>query len=461
LGDLGSRSVSRRDVLKGMAGIAGVAAVPALLAACSSAATPAPASQAPASQAPASQPAGSAAAGTGQVKVGDYHTDTQGQKDAMKAVNAAFTTATGITVVDNVVDHSTFQNQITSYLGGTPDDAFTWFSGYRMNFFAAQGLATAIDDVWAKVKGNFGGPFPGSATASDGKVYLIPTDYYPWAVFYRKSVFADKSYTIPTTWDDLKTLCAKMKSDGLIPIAFADVEGWPAMGTFDILNLRINGYQFHIDLMAGKQKWTDPKITTVFQKWNEILPYHQDAATGRKWVDAAATLQQKKAGMYLLGLFVSGAFTDPADLADLDFFPFPYMGNQYDAEKALDAPIDGVMISAKSPTLSTNLDNAKAYMEFWSKGSTQGLYFQHDPGNIPAANDADQSKYSVLQKKAVQVVADAQHASQFLDRDTRPDFAGPNGMQGFLLNFLKNPTQDLAKFQASIQAFWDQLPPTG
>ena len=165
-----------------------------------------------------------------------------------------------------------------------------------------------------------------------------------------------------------------MQKDGLIPFAFADVEGWPAMGTFDILNLRLNGYQFHVDLMAGKAKWADPKVTTVFQKWAEILPYHQDAATGRKWVDAAAALQQKKAGMYLLGLFVGGAFTNPADLADLDFFPYPYFGNQYDAEKALDAPIDGYMISSKSPNLTADLDAAKAYLSFWAKGSTQSLF---------------------------------------------------------------------------------------
>ena len=63
-----------------------------------------------------------------------------------------------------------------------------------------------------------------------------------------------------------------MQGDGLTPIAFGDKDGWPAMGTFDILNLRLNGYDFHVDLMAGKEKWTDPKVTTVFQKWAEILP---------------------------------------------------------------------------------------------------------------------------------------------------------------------------------------------
>ena len=49
--------------------------------------------------------------------------------------------------------------------------------------------------------------FAQSVVGNDGKVYGIPVDYYPWAVFYRKSVFADKGYTIPATWDDLKALC--------------------------------------------------------------------------------------------------------------------------------------------------------------------------------------------------------------------------------------------------------------
>ena len=59
--------------------------------------------------------------------------------------------------------------------------------------------------------------------------------------------------------DELTTLGATMKKDGLDPIAFADKDGWPAMGTFDILNMRINGYDFHVSLMAGKESWEDPQ----------------------------------------------------------------------------------------------------------------------------------------------------------------------------------------------------------
>jgi multiple sugar transport system substrate-binding protein len=441
LADAVTRAVTRRDVLKGVAGVAGLAALPTLVAACG--------------------PGTAASAGAGTVHVGSNHSDP-GEAKGMDAIDAAFTKATNIATVLNKVDHGTFQDQITSYLGGKPDTAFTWFSGFRMKFFASKGLATPMDDVWAKVKGNFSEGFATSVVGDDKKVYGIPVDYYPWAVFYRKSVFADKKYTVPATWDDLKALCTKMQADGLTPIAFGDKDGWPAMGSFDILNLRMNGYDFHVNLMSGKEKWTDPKVTAVFQKWAEIVPFHAKDYAGLTWQNAADTLVQKKSGMYLLGLFVSAQFAATkvqADLDDLDFFPFPTLGTTFDAEGALDAPIDIWQISSKSANLAAETDSAKAYMEFWAKGSTQILMFQNQPGLIPAAKDADTSTYSALQKKAVEIVGKATRITQFLDRDTRPDFAGANGMQSFLQTFLKNPTQDLAAYQKTIQAFWDQLPP--
>jgi multiple sugar transport system substrate-binding protein len=458
-------SVSRRTVLKGIAGAAGLVSIPAILAACSSstsstaptaAPTAAPTS-APASAAPTAAP--SVAAGT--VHIGSNHSDP-GEKGAMEAIDAAFTAATGITTVLNTVDHGTFQDQITNYLGGTPDTGYTWFSGFRLKFFADQGFNVPIDDVWTMVKANFTEGFGQSVVGNDGKVYGIPVDYYPWAVFYRKDVFADKGYTVPTTWDEFIALCQKMQGDGLTPIAFGDKDGWPAMGTFDILNLRLNGYDFHTKLLAGENKWTDPKVTAVFQQWAKMIPYQAQDYAGLTWQQAADTLVQKKSGMYLLGLFVSSQFAatkDPADIAALDFFPFPNLGTEFDAEKALDAPIDTWQIAAKSPNLATETDTAKAYLEFWAKGSTQLLMFKGQPGLIPTANDADTSTYSDLQKKAVEVVSAALRITQFLDRDTRSDFAGSNGMQSFLQTFLANPTQDLAAYQKSIQDFWDSLPP--
>ena len=450
-GPVSSRPITRRQVLGGMAGVAGLAAVPSVIAACGPAGTT---TSPGGSQPVGSQPVPSQPAPGGEVTLGSNYSDEL-PKGVLAGIVDTFTQQTGITVKINTVDHSTFQNTIQNYLQGTPDDVWTWFSGFRMRFFAAQGLATDISDVWATINDKYGEAFKVGSTGDDGKQYFIPIYLYPWAVFYRKSVFAEKSYTIPTTFDELKTLATKMQSDGLIPFAFGDVEGWPAQGTFDILNLRQNGYDFHVALMAGQEKWTDPRVTTVFDKWKELLPFHQAGAAGRAWADASTTLLRKEAGMYFHGMFMSQQFqtAGQADLDDLDFFPYPDFGTQYDAEKALDAPIDGFMLS-KAPK---NLDGSKAFLEYLAQPATQVVWVTQDKSNIAASKDADTSGYVPLQKKAAEVIGSAQRITQFLDRDTNPEFAGPNGMQAFLLDFIQNPDQDPAAFQKKIQDFWDTL----
>ena len=35
------------------------------------------------------------------------------------------------------------------------------------------------------------------------------------------------------------------------------------MGTFDILNMRLNGYDFHMALCQGQEKWDSPEVKLV------------------------------------------------------------------------------------------------------------------------------------------------------------------------------------------------------
>jgi multiple sugar transport system substrate-binding protein len=454
------KSVSRRTVLKGIAGTAGLVSVPAIIAACSTpAASSAPAESAAASAAASEAASAAASAASGSVTFGSNYDNVDTDKKAMQAVVDAFTAKTGIPVTVNTVAHGPFQDQISSYLQGTPDDVFTWFAGYRMRFFAAQGLATDISDVWGSIGSNFSDAFKQASTGDDGKQYFVPFYNYPWVVIYRKSVFEEKGYTVPTTITEFKALGDKMKADGLVPLSFADKDGWPAMGTFDIINMRVNGYKYHVGLMAGTEKWTDPKTAAVFAAWKDILPYHADitGALGRTWQDGANVLVNKEAGMYFLGTFAGQQATDPADHDDLDFFPFPTFGTEFDSELGIDAPIDGFMLTAKSPTLAADLDASKAFLEYLASGEAQVTFLVANPNSVAAGNDADTSGYSPFQKKSAEIIAGSGAIAQFLDRDTRPDFAGPNGMQGFLQNWLSDPEQDTDAFLKGIQDFWDSL----
>jgi multiple sugar transport system substrate-binding protein len=358
----------------------------------------------------------------------------------LRALAEAFTSDSGIEVDRNEVDHNGFQENINTYLQGNPDDVFTWFAGFRMNQFAEQGLIADISDVWP-IDG-MPDSFMEASTASDGNQYFVPVQYYPWAVFYRKSVFEENSFQVPETFDDFQTLMEDMQGAGITPFAFGDKDGWPAMGTFDILNMRINGFDFHMGLMAGEEAWDSTEVKKVFETWRDLLPFHQDDPLGRTWQEAAQAMGSGEAGMYLLGTFVVDGIPD---VDDLDFFTFPELDSSIGAD-ALDAPIDGFCMSADPD----NEEGAKELLAFAGTAEAQDAANESaDAPWISANENASTSTYSDLQKKSVEVVGAASNIAQFLDRDTRADFAS-TVMIPSLQTFLQNP-DDIDGLTSSIQ----------
>lgn len=421
--------IGRRNLLKGALTGAGLLGASGLLAACGSGSS-------------STAGGGSTAAASGTLTFGSNQSDAVPKKAYADLVSGFGNSA--ITVTTNTQDHNTFQEQINNYLQGQPDDVFTWFAGYRMRFFASQGLIGDVSDVWANTTG-FSDAIKTASTGDDGKQYFIPFDNYPWAVFYRPSLFTAKGYQVPKTLDELVALSTQMQKDGLAPIAFGDKDGWPAMGTFDQLNLRINGYQYHVDLMAGKETWNSAKTKAVFDTWQRLLPFHQTDSLGRTWQEAAQSLQQKKAGMYVLGMFVGQQFTPGADQDDLDFFPFPEVDSTV-GTSAIEAPIDGFMLAANPK----NEAAAKAFLTYLATPKAEGIYVKSDPTVIAPNSGADASGYSKLQKKAVELISGAKQISQFMDRDTRPDFAS-TVMIPSIQAFIKNPS-DIDGLTNSIES---------
>ncbi len=425
LSGLPKLEVGRRQVLQGLALGAGLAGT-GLISGCGSSSK--------------KSTGGGGGKASGTVTFGSNASDDT-PKAAFASMLTAFTAKSTVKVTTNTVAHNDFQTQINNYLQSKPDDVFTWFAGNRMRFFAKQGLIGDVSDVWADL--NMSDAFKQASTAEDGKQYFVPIYNYPWAVFYRKSVFAEKGYTIPKTLDEFKTLGAQMKKDGMAPIGFADKDGWPAMGTFDILNMRINGYDFHISLMGGKESWEDQKVKDVFNTWRDILPLHEENALGRTWQEAAQNLGSKKSATYLLGSFVGQQFKG-AVLDDLDFFPFPEINPDHGTD-SIDAPIDGLMMS-KNPK---NEAAAKALLRYVGTGAAQDIYLKTDPNDVAAAKDASTAAYNPLQKKAAELIGSTKNIAQFLDRDTRPDFAAPVVIPA-IQDFLKNP-KDVNGVTKSLQ----------
>lgn len=373
----------------------------------------------------------------------------------LKALVAAYEKKSGNKVTYNATESNAFQNNLSQYLQGTPDDTFQWMAGYRMQFFAEQGLLEDISDVWGDIEDQYDSSYKIASTGTDGKQYFVPQSWYPWGLHYRKSMVAELGLDPESigNFDDMIKMFDAMKKKGLVGFAAGDKGGWEAMGTFDIINARVNGYQFHVDLLAGREKWTDQRVIDVFKQWELLLPYTNKNVLDLEWDGAMQLLLQKKAGTTLMGSWFGGNFKEKSqeDYDDLWIVPFPEINPEHGVD-TIDAPIDGFCVAANGG----NTEVGKDFIKF--AGDKEGMQAMLDSG-IPmtsANKNQDTSTYDAFQKQQLNVMSQAKYITQFLDRDTRPDFAGPV-VGPAIQAWYKNPA-DVNKIVDSLQAQWEALP---
>ena len=373
----------------------------------------------------------------------------------LKGLVAAYEKKSGNKVTYNATESNAFQNNLSQYLQGTPDDAFQWMAGFRMQFFAEQGLLEDVSDVWKEIGDQYDNSYKIASTGLDGKQYFVPQSWYPWGLHYRKSMVKDLGLDPENiaTFDDMLKMFDAMKKKGLVGFAAGDKGGWEAMGTFDIINARLNGYQFHVDLLAGREKWTDARVIDVFKHWEMLLPYTNKNVLDLEWDGAMQLLLQKKAGSTLMGSWFGGNFKEKSqeDYDDLWIVPFPEINPEHGVD-TIDAPIDGFCVAANG----ANTAVGKDFIKF--AGDKEGMQAMLDTG-VPmtsANKNQDTSTYDAFQKQQLNVMSQAKYITQFLDRDTRPDFAGPV-VGPAIQSWYKNP-KDVNKIVDSLQAQWEALP---
>jgi multiple sugar transport system substrate-binding protein len=151
----------------------------------------------------------------------------------------------------NVYDHESYKKSIRNWLISASPDVVFWYVGNRMEQFVGPGLLEDVSEVFTDdVKGQMD-PAGLDLITVDGKQYGVPYTYYQWGVYYRKDLFEQAGITEPPTdWAGLLDACGKLKAAGLEPIAIGSKDLWPTAGWFDYLDLRQNGYDFHMELRA-------------------------------------------------------------------------------------------------------------------------------------------------------------------------------------------------------------------
>lgn len=190
--------------------------------------------------------------------------------------------------------------------GGNPaEGAKLWNAGVILDLDAAT-TELGVRDMYSEgavstIKKLYGGSFN-----------FLPFQYNIEGFFYNKKLFAEKGWEVPQTWDELTTLAAKMKAEGITPFAASGEQGWP-------LTRLVSGYLFRSlgpDAMQkvadGQAKLTDPEYVKAAAAVADLgaKGYFGDNVTSLDYDAASNEFLTGKAGMIYMGSWLLGNIND-------------------------------------------------------------------------------------------------------------------------------------------------------
>ena len=343
-----------------------------------------------------------------------------------------------VTVEWNLFDHEGYKQSIRNFLNTNPPDVANWYAGNRMLPFVRAGLFEDVSDIWADsgwIDGNLSENMEHAKKSMTigGKQWGIPYTYYQWGVYYRKDIFERLAIPAPTTWEEFVSACEALKGFGITPITIGSKYLWTTAGVFDYLNLRTNGYEFHMDLTLGKVPYTDPRVQAVFDKWDELVKpgYFVENHAAMSWQEALAPMVNGDAAMYVMGNFAVAPLKE-AGLTDdtLGFFQFPEITPGI--PMAEEAPTDTVHI----PSMAKNKKDAKRFLIFMSRADVQEEVNKM-LGQLPINSKAGVKEGDPFLAAGLDMLNNAYAMAQFYDRDAPAEMAS-EGMKGFQ-EYMSNP----------------------
>ncbi|MEY8317537.1 carbohydrate ABC transporter substrate-binding protein [Oscillospiraceae bacterium 50-58] len=197
----------------------------------------------------------------------------------------AFTTETGIEV-DLIVDKALEDVIGPSMQGGDFPDVIHLATGrdkkLTEQFIKDKNIADITDVLSMTVPGESAKVsdkiVPGFTDTSitnpygDGKTYLAPMFYSPCGLFYNAGLFAEKGWTVPTTWDEMWALGDKAAAEDIALFTY------PTTGYFDTffptLLYSAGGPEFFNQAMNyAEGVWDTPEAKQCFDVMSKLASY--------------------------------------------------------------------------------------------------------------------------------------------------------------------------------------------
>jgi len=251
-----------------------------------------------------------------------------GAIERFKAANPGY-----VVKVVSYGDMSNYKTKFATMLaaGAKDVDVFQTWGGGQLATYARRGQV--LDLTPAMKKDNWQARFSDASlnfVSADDKVWGVPVELANVLVYYNKSMFEKYGLKVPTTFDELLSVCQVLKGKGIIPMALAlNKAEWVGDLYYQYLVTRVGGLDPFRKAIAREEggSFKDPTFVEAGKLLQTMVDAgcFQEGFMGAEYASMRQLFAQEKAGMILMGSWLPGqlATEAPDFLPKMDYFRFP------------------------------------------------------------------------------------------------------------------------------------------
>lgn len=250
----------------------------------------------------------------------------------------------------------------------------------------------------------------------NSEIYGLPFSYYPWGIFYKRALFEQYKLKEPKTFEELLHIIRTLGRHKVTPFSLSNDISWSYLAWFDYLNMRLNGLEFHEELLQGIVNFNDQRVTKVLLKWKDLIDAGAFCCTSSDgdWNESLPMLFRNITAMTLMGNFIMSRV--PEELReDFGFFPFPQLDSQMPRYETV--PFDAISVSHAADLN----DNLKTFLNFLVERKT--LQTMNQEVHRISPNIEDFAANDDVTRQSMKHINEAAGIFPYFDRATSHEFA--------------------------------------
>ena len=273
-------------------------------------------------------------------------------------------------------------------------------------------------------------------------IYGVPYIANAAGMLYNKDMFAEKGWTIPTTWTEFCDLCEQIKAEGeVLPLYLGFLDTWTILSPWNSMLVELVPSDHIRKVNAGEAKFAD-YYREPAEKLLKLLEYGEDGPMAYSYEDACTAFARGQSAMFPCGSFAVPQILGANPEMNIGLFAMP----------ASDDPDDRIVVSGVDLCWNMTVANEDHREEIY-----EVIDFLNKPENLQTYCDDQKAIPCIEGNFTLDPLFD--DIQEFLDEGKvidYPDHSYPSGMacdaqlQAFLMD------GDVDAFLANWDNLWQR-----